>query len=197
MAFKYLLCCFLPGTALAQATRNTPPLAVSWEYGLGLGNGAAIHIAHFRPHLMALGRVRGKWWQAADATDQGLFGPPETRSQQVEVAALVGYPVAIGGSRCYAAVGLGYVNGRQAGEYRYTVRTSGLLSDPKNFYSHYQYQALGVSVEAGWQSPGLGPEKVRVGLASQANLNPQQSVFCLLATVWFGGGNSNSPKNHE
>ena len=95
-----------------------------------------------------------------------------------------------GGSRFYAAAGLGYVDGSQAGEYRYTVRTSGLLSDPNNFSAHHQYQALGLPLEAGWQSPGLGAEKVRVGLAGQANLNPQQAVFCLLATVWFSGGNA-------
>ena len=189
-----LLGCLLPNAALAQTTRMESSPPVSWEYGLGLGNGAAIHIAHFRPHFMALGRVRSKWWHAADTPDSGVFGDPETRSRQVEVAALVGYPVAVGGSRFYAAAGLGYVNGSQAGEYRYTVRTSGLLSDPKNFYAHYEYQALGVPVEAGWQSPGLGPEKVRVGLSGQANFNPQQAVFCLLATVWFGGGNAHSPK---
>lgn len=197
MIKNLLLCCLLPSTALAQNARSEIPLTVSWEYGLGLGNGAAIHIAHFRPHLMALGRVRGKWWRGANAPDGGLFGDPETRSQQVEVAALIGYPVVVGGSRFYAATGLGYVNGSQAGEYRYTTRTSGLLSDPKNFYAHYQYQALGLPLEVGWQSPGLGADKVRLGVAGQANLNPQQSVFCCLATVWFGSGNAHLLKSHE
>ena len=185
-----LLCCLLPGVALAQTTRLKSLPAVSWEYGLGLGNGTAIQIAHFRHQLIALGRVRGKWWRAANAPGSSVFGDPETRSRQAEVAALVGYPMAVGGSRFYAAAGLGYVDGSQAGEYRYTVRTSGLLSDPNNFYAHHQYQALGLPLEAGWQSPGLGAEKVRVGLAGQANLNPQQAVFCLLATVWFSGGNA-------
>lgn len=143
---------------------------------------------------MALGRVRGKWWHAADAPNRGVFGDPETRSRQVEAAVLVGYPLAVGGSRFYAATGLGYVDGNHTGEYRYTVRTSGLLSDPKNFYTQLHYQALGVPVEAGWQSPGLGAEKVRVGLSAQLNMNPQQAVFCLLATVWFGHGNAHSPK---
>jgi hypothetical protein len=146
---------------------------------------------------MALGRVRGKWWHAANAPDSGFFGDPETRSRQVEVAALVGYPMAVGSSRFYAAAGLGYVTGSRPGEYRYTLRTSGLLSDPKNFYAHHQYQALGIPLEAGWQSPGLGAEKVRIGVAGQANLNPQQAVFCLLATAWFGGGNAHLPKNHD
>ena len=180
---------------MAQAVNSQPLLAASWEYGLGLGNGVALHIARFSPHFMALGRVRGKWWRATDAAGEGWFGNPETRSRQVEAAALIGYPV-VGGSRLYAAAGLGYVNGHEAGAYRYTIRTSGLLSTPKNFYAHYQYQALGIPLEAGWQSPGLGPEEVRVGVAGQANLNPQKAVFCLLATVWFGGGGRHSSASH-
>lgn len=199
LPMKYLLLFgLLPGTALAQVAGSNLPTTASWEYGLGLGNGAAVHVAHFRPRLMALVRVRGKWWRSADAPGGGLFNEPETRSRQFEAAALLGYPVVVGGSRLYAATGLGYVSGRQAGAYRYTIRTSGLLSsDPKNFYAHYQYQALGIPVEVGWQSPFLGPNKVRLGVAGQANFNPQQSVFCLLATVWFRVGKVYPPQSHE
>ena len=66
------------------------------------------------------------------------------------------------------------------------LRTSGLLSDPKNFYAHREYQALGLPLELGVVSPLLGATGMRLGLTGQANLNPQESIYCLLATVWFG-----------
>ena len=194
---KILLCCLMPGIVLAQSSTTNPGPATSWGYGLGVGNGLALHLGYFRPHLVALGRARGKWWQASNETDGGLFGDPDLRAQQTEVAALLGFPIAVGDARLYVAAGLGYVAGRHTGEYRYTIRKSGLLSEPKNFYAHRTYQALGVPLEGGLISKPLGVEGVRVGIAAQANLNPQQSVFCLLATVWFGNPTTNSIKKHE
>lgn len=194
---KILLCCLMPVVGLAQTSTTKPGLTASWGYGLGIGNGLALHLGHFSPHLVVLGRVRGKWWQAPNETGGGLFGNPNTRAQQMEVSTLLGYPITMGGARLYAAAGLGYVAGRHAGEYRYTIRTSGLLSEPKNFYAHRSYQALGVPLEIGLMSQPLGADGVRVGFAAQANLNPQQSVFCLLATVWFGKSNANTARKHE
>lgn len=194
---KILLCCLVPGVGLAQTSATRPELTTSWGYGLGVGNGLALHLGYFKPHLMALGRVRGKWWQASSEAGDGLFGNSDARAQQTELGALLGYPIAVGSARLYAAAGLGYVAGRHAGEYRYSIRTSELLSEPKNFYAHRSYQALGVPLEIGLMSQPLGADGVRVGFAAQANLNPQQSVFCLLATAWFGKSNTNTTKKHE
>lgn len=161
--------------------------ASAWGGGIGVGNGLELHAAHISPHVLVLGRLRGKWWHETTDTGSGwLSSDSDGLSRQFEAAALLGYPVAAGRSVLYGATGLAYVNGQQAGAYRYTVRSSGLLSDPTNYYAHRNYQALGVPLELGWLSPPLG-SKIRLGVTGQANLNPQQSVFCLLTTVWFGG----------
>ena len=88
----------MPGIGLAQTSATKPGLTASWGYGLGVGNGLALHLGYFRPHLVVLERVRGKWWQAPNETGNGLFGNPNTRTQQIEVSALLGYPIKVGGT---------------------------------------------------------------------------------------------------
>ena len=81
VVIKILLCCLMPGVGLAQTSATKPRLTASWGYSLGVGNGLALHLGYFRPHLVVLERVRGKWWQAPNETGNGLFGNPNTRAQ--------------------------------------------------------------------------------------------------------------------
>ncbi|MBH8557328.1 hypothetical protein [Hymenobacter negativus] len=184
----YLLPALLSSPVQAQPTASTAPapfLANAWYIGLGVGNGAEIYGGYHAPHWLAYGRLRGKWWGPDKEPKAHLFGDDvNTSSRQTEVAALLGVPVAAGRSYFYAAAGVAYVSGRQLGEYRYSVRKSGLLSsDATHYYAYRDYQAIGLPLELGWQSAAYADGNARFGLVGQVNLNPQHSVFCLLATV--------------
>lgn len=158
----------------------------TWSGGLGVGNGLELH-ANYQTdgHLLLLGRARYKWWGPSSGPSSGLLDQLNTRSRQVEVAALAGYGVPVGRGRLYATAGLAYVLGRQLNGYRYATYASGFLSsDATYYYAYRRYQALGLPLEASFLAPPLarGP---RLGLAFQANLTPEQSVYCVLLTLGF------------
>ena len=188
MTKPLMLLALLPTAALArQAAPVASAAPRAWSGGFGAGNGLELHVGRWESRFIAFGRVRGKWWGPTTGPTADWFGSNlNTRSRQVEAAALVGYPLAVGPLTLYAATGVAYVNGRQLGEYRFTLRTSGALSDATHYYSYRDYQAVGWPLDVGILSPRFGAEKARAGLSFQANLNPQHSVFCLLATFWIG-----------
>ncbi|GAB3867322.1 hypothetical protein GCM10028824_09460 [Hymenobacter segetis] len=186
----YLLAALLSGPAQAQSAApgsatSVPPPANAWYIGLGVGNGLEMHSGYKAPHWLAYGRLRGKWWGPDKEPKAHLFGDDvNTNSQQTEAAVLLGIPLAAGRSYFYAAAGVAYVSGRQLGEYRYSLRKSGLLSsDATHYYAYRDYQAIGLPLEVGWQSTAYADGNARFGLVGQANLNPEHSVFCLLGTV--------------
>lgn len=185
---RFLALCLGPACAFAQATPLTG--RAGWAGGLGLGNGVEAHGGYFSPQLMAFGRVRGKWWGPSSGPKPSIWGEDiNTRSRQTEVAGLVGYPVAAGRTLFYAATGLAYVNGRQLGDYRFSLRSSGVVSEVTHYYAYSDYQALGLPVEVGALSPPLGGgNSLRLGVSGQANFNPKQTVYCLLLTLWVGPG---------
>ena len=185
---KTLLVCGGLTSALIHGACAQAPLAglpASSSSGpwadVGLGNGLGAHVGYFHHDWLLLSRARYKWWSPdSKPSDSGKLN---TKSRQAEVAALLGYSLPLGGSRAYAAAGLGYVAGRELGDYRYTLRTSGLLSKATHYYSYRDYRALGLPLEVGVLLPSvykhLGP-----GLSVQANLNPEHSDFCVLITFW-------------
>lgn len=187
---KLFVLSLLPAFALAQT-----PGAAAWGGGAGLGNGAGIYVGRLQGHLLVLGRVRYKAWRPASGPgSDGWFSHLDTRSQQWEEAVLAGYAQPVGRGLLYAAGGLGYVQGRKLGEYRFTTRTSGLLGDYTHYYSYRSYQALGLPLEIGLLHP-IGAGNIAVSLSAQANLNPEQSVFCLLFSLCGGRlGTSAKPR---
>ena len=193
--FKSLFLWLLPLAATAQNAE--PPAPARWAMGFGVGNGVEAHGGYYGRHLLAYGRVRGKWWGPVSGLTPGASGatlaPPgeelTTRNRQVEVAALLGDPLTLGRSTLYAATGLAYLDGRRLGEYRYTLRQSGILStEPTHYYRYRDYRALGLPVEIGYLAPVTARGQYRVGIAAQANYNPEQTVYCLLLTLWLGVG---------
>ena len=189
MRICLLLCLTLTGlcfAAQAQAPAAASPPAATWNLGFGLGNGLEVHAGYYHPRWLAFGRLRGKWWgpeqePSAHFWSDGL----NTRSEQTEAAVLLGIPVAAGQTYFYAAAGLAYVSGRQLGDYRYSLRKGGLFStNAIHYYAYRDYQAVGLPLEVGWQSEPLA-RALRLGVVAQANLNPQHSVYCFLATISF------------
>lgn len=183
---KLLLLGLLPLVGRAQApTRGT------WGAGLALGNGVAVHGGYLAAgHWLVLGRARGKWWGPAAGPGSkwiSLFESLNTHSRQYEGALLGGYAQPLGSWLTYGAAGLGYVAGRQLGEYRYSLRGNGLLfGDATHYYAYRDYQALGVPLEVSVLAPPFARADLRLGLSFQANLNPEQSVYCLLLSIWPG-----------
>lgn len=151
-----------------------------------MGNGLELHATYqTNSHLLLLGRVRYKWWGPNSGPGSGLLDQLNSRSRQTEVAALANYGVPVGRSRVYAAAGLAYVAGRQLGDYRYTTYASGFLSGDATYYHAYRrYQALALPLEAGYLAPAFA-RAPRPGLAFQADLNPEHSVYCVLLTLGF------------
>ncbi|OGX88226.1 hypothetical protein BEN47_09045 [Hymenobacter lapidarius] len=187
--------CFLPialfisQVALAQPVSpapSAPTLTGSWSGGLGVGNGVEIHAGYFANRFVVLGRTRYKWWRPDSGPgSSGLFRRFNTRSRQTEVAALAGYSVPVRSALVYAGAGVGYVAGRQLGDYRYTLRGNAAISNDTYYYAYRRYQAIGLPLEVGFVCPAPNPD-LNVGISFQANLNPEQSVFCLLVTLWGG-----------
>lgn len=179
----------LAQTTPAQPAAPLPPAAAAaggWGGGIGIGNGLEMHAAYLKNHFLLLGRSRYKWWRPDSGPGaNGLFQRLNTRSRQVEVAALVGYAQPVGRGLAYAAAGVGYVVGRQLGEYRFTLRGNEFLVNDTHYYAYRSYQALGVPLEIGFISP-LEKRGTRLGLSLQANLNPEHSVYCVLLSLWFG-----------
>lgn len=184
--FKCLLLGLLPLTAAAQSGTAPLPAAARWGLGIGVGNGLELHGGYYGRHLLAFGRLRGKWWGPESGPKSSVFGDDiNTHSKQLEVAALVGYPLAVGRSTFYGAAGLAYLDGRELGQYRYTLRSSGLLStDGTHYYSYHDYRALGLPLEIGYLSPAFGNGELRLGVAGQADFNPERTVYCVLLTLW-------------
>ncbi|MCI1187273.1 hypothetical protein MON38_07560 [Hymenobacter sp. DH14] len=187
--YHFLPALLLSLTVQAQSAPGAPPAASSsWQMGLGVGNGLEMHGGYRAQRWVSYARVRGKIWGPDAEPRAHLFGDDiNAYSQQFEVAAgLVGYPLKAGKSIVIVAAGLAYVNGRQLGEYRYSLRKSGLFtSDATHYYAYRDYAALGLPLELAWQAPEFAHSSVRLGLTGQANLNPQHSVYCLLSTVQF------------
>ena len=94
------MCClltFLPMAGMAQPVFAPP--AATWSSGAGVGNGVELHVGYLKPHLMAWMRGRGKWWGPEKGPEADFFGSEiNTKSRQFEVAALAGYPLAVGRS---------------------------------------------------------------------------------------------------
>ncbi|MBF9237983.1 hypothetical protein I2I05_11315 [Hymenobacter sp. BT683] len=187
-------CFLLIGLFFSQAARAQPaspapaatPLSGIWDGGVGIGNGIEIHGGYLSNHFLLLGRTRYKWWRPDSGPGStGLFRQFNTRSRQTEVAALAGYSMPLSGTLLYAGAGVGYVTGRQLGEYRYTLRGNALIGGDTHYYAYRRYQAIGLPLEAGilFPAPKFKPS---FGVTFQANLNPEQSVFCLLFTLWSG-----------
>lgn len=179
-----LLASALPLASQAQV----PTAGPAWAGGLGLGNGVEIHVARTQQRLLLLGRARYKVWgpEAGPGSAFSLLQTLNTRSQQAELAALAGGSLPLGRALAYGAAGVGYVAGRQLGEYRYSVQTNSFLGEATHYYAYRDYQALGVPLEAGLLLPESKKRPVRLGLAFQANLNPEHSAYCALLTFWFG-----------
>jgi len=141
-------------------------------------------------HWLVLGGARGKWWGPSSGPGArwiSLFESLNTSSRQYEGAVLGGYALPLGRWLTYGAAGLGYVAGRQLGEYRYSLRGNGLfISDATHYYAYRDYQALGVPLEASVLAPAIARANLRLGLTLQANLNPEHSVYCLLLSIWPG-----------
>lgn len=178
-----LLLSYAGHTQSAPAPAAAPPGA--WYTGVGVGNGLALAAGYRTPHWRAYGQLRGKWWGPDKEPKAQLFGDDlNTRSRQTEAAVLLGYSLAAGPTFFYAATGVAYVRGRELGEYRYSLRKSGLLSaDATHYYAYRDYQALGLPVEVGWQTASFSTVGMRLGISAQANFNPQHTVYCGLGTV--------------
>ena len=188
--YHYLLpALVLSSAARAQPAASLPPAASTasnWGGGVGIGNGLEMHAGYLKNHWLLLGRSRYKWWRPDSGPgSSGWFQRFNTSSRQVEVAALAGYGQPVGRSLAYAAAGVGYVIGRQLGEYRYTIRGNEFIVNDTHFYAYRSYQAIGVPLEMGFISP-LKKRETSLGLCFQANLNPEHSVYCVLLSLWFG-----------
>ncbi|GAB3637422.1 hypothetical protein GCM10027422_30120 [Hymenobacter arcticus] len=174
----------LPLVASAQVASGPLP-APRWSAGAGVGNAVGVYLAYERGPLLLLGRARYWWRGAASGPGSRWFDKVNTRSRQTEVGLLAGRSLPLGRGQLYGAAGLAWVGGRKLGEYRYSVQYSGVLGSEEYVFAYRQYQALGLPLEVGVQTP-LRPDGARWGLALQANLNPQQSLFCALLTLTLG-----------
>ncbi len=181
---KILLFSLLPLGALAQ-NPPTSPSPPAWGGGLAVGNALEAHVGAQRQSWVALGRVRYNWWGPSSGPGSSLFDNINTRSRQLEVAALVGYSRPLGRGSGYGAIGVSYLRGRQLGEYSYSVDKSGLLNKPSYFFSYRRYQALGLPLEIGALTPP-NQRGARASVALQANLNPEKPIYCLLIGFWIG-----------
>lgn len=184
---KPVLLALLPLTA-AQRPADPPPASpeARWGLGAGVGNGLAVQGGYYGPRLLVLGRLRTKWWGPDTEPKANLTGDEvNTRSRQTEAAVLLGYPLPVGRALLYGGTGLAYVVGRQLGDYRYSIRRNGgLTTDATHYYAYRDYQALGLPLELGLLSAPIRKSRTRLGLTVQANLNPEQPVYCVLLTVW-------------
>lgn len=177
---KCLLLTLGPAVALAQTTE-----VPKWSGGLGLGNGIEVHAGRQQGRWLLLGRVRYKVWGVSSGPGSAWQDGINPHSHQVEVAALGGYALPLGKETLYGAAGLSYLNGRQLGEFRYSINQNSLLGSVTYYYAYRDYQALGLPLEVGLLTSRLNI-RTRVGLALQANLNPEQPVYCVLLTFWLG-----------
>ena len=160
--------------------------AAEWTGGFGVGNGLELHASRLQQHGLLLGRVRYKIWGPSSGPGSGWFdGGLNTYARQAEVAALAGYSLPLGKGLLYGAAGLSYLYGRQLGEYRYTIHQNSLLGDATHYYAYRDYQAVGIPLELGVLAHLKRPADVRPGLTFQANLNPEQPVYCVLLTFWI------------
>ena len=183
-----LLLGLLSTNTLAQSTTPRPPAAGTssgWG-GVGFGNGLEAHAGRFSNHRLVLGSARYKWWKPDSGPGAGdLVSHFNTRSRQTEAAVLAGYGQPLGRTLAYAAAGVAYVAGRQLGEYRYTIRSNAFLANSTHYYAYRRYQAIGLPLEMGLLLP-LPNRDTNLGLSFQVNLNPDQSVYCVLLTLWTG-----------
>ncbi|MCC3159324.1 hypothetical protein LJ737_18930 [Hymenobacter sp. 15J16-1T3B] len=166
----------------ARAQRAESRLTLSAGVGNGLGAGAAYE----RGPWLLLARTRYKWWIPREIDLNPVFSRLNSRSRQAEAALLLGRALTAGAHRFHAAAGVAFLAGRNLGDYRYTLRRSGLFSSPSTDYFAYQrYTALGLPLELGWQVQLDELGVTRLGLTAQGNLNPQHRDLTLLATLAF------------
>lgn len=172
-----LLLLLLPLGGLAQE-------APAWGGGVGIGNGVEAHLGRQQRGWLALGRVRYRWWGPSSGPGSSLLDGVNTKARQLEVAAMAGYGLPVGGTLFYGGTGLSYLAGRQLGEYRYAVAHGGAVSSRTYYFAYRDYQALGLPLEIGWLAP---PRKgARFGVAFQANFNPERTLYCGMLTMWMG-----------
>ncbi|NML68083.1 hypothetical protein HHL22_23030 [Hymenobacter sp. RP-2-7] len=177
MKHLYLLLCLLPLGSLAQ---NAP----AWGGGVGVGNGVEVHAGRQQRGWLALARVRYRWWRPGSGPGSSFLDDVNTKSRQLEVAAMAGYGVPLGRTLLYGGTGLSYLYGRHLGDCRYTAAYSGLVGSRTYYYAYRDYQALGLPLEIGWLSPPR--QQARLGLAFQANFNPERTLFGGMLTLWLG-----------
>lgn len=140
---------------------------------------------------MALSRARYRWWGPSSGSGSNLLDELNTRSRQWEVAALADYSLPLGRGLGYVAAGLGYVRGRQLGEYRYATSRGRLITSNTYYYSYRSYQAVGLPLEIGALTPP-NHRGTRASLALQAGFNPEKPIYCVLIGFWVGNfGKSN------
>lgn len=181
---KTWLLVLLPTAALAQ--QAAPASGPAWDGGVGVGNGVEAHVGYQRGPWRLQGRAVGKWWGAASGPGTGLFTNTNVRSRQLEAAVLAVYCQPLGRSQLYGGLGLGYLNGRELGDFRYATTESGFFGSTTYYYAYRSYQALGLPVEVGLQLPRFSNQS-RFGLAFEGNFNPEKNMYCGMLTYWFGG----------
>ncbi|MGI4833661.1 MAG: hypothetical protein ACRYFK_09395 [Janthinobacterium lividum] len=168
----------MPLASLAQSP------APAWGGGVALGNGLEAHVGAQRQGWLLLGRARYRWWGPRSGPGASWLDDRNTSSRQVELAALGGYGLPLKQGLLYGGLGLGYLNGRQLGDYRYAIAQNSLLGTSTYYFAYRNYQALGLPVELGvLTGPRYGG---RLGLAFQANFNPEKTLYCGLLTLWLG-----------
>lgn len=167
----------LPLGARAQA-------APAWGGGVGVGNGLEAHVGRQQHGWLALARVRYRWWGPGSGPGSAFLDNMNTRNRQVEVAAMAGYGLPLGRTLLYGGTGLSYLYGRHLGEYRYAAAYSGPLGSRTYYYAYRDYQALGLPLEVSWLTPPR--RQARLGLAFQANFNPERTLYCGMLTLWLG-----------
>lgn len=168
----------MPLAGLAQAPE------LNWGGGVAVGLGLEAHAGAQRAGWLALGRMRYRWWGPSSGPGASWLDDRNTSSRQLEVAVLGGYGLPLGRGLLYGGLGLGYLHGRQLGEFRYAVAQNTLFGNKSYYFAYRDYQALGLPVELGiltrpWQG-------VRAGVAFQADFNPEKPLYCALLTCWLG-----------
>lgn len=162
---------------------------------MGVGNGVEAHLGRQQGHWLVLGRVRYRWWGPSSGPGSNFLDDVNTKARQLEVAAMAGYGLPLGGTYLYGGTGLSYLNGRQLGDYRYAAAYGGLGSAHTYYFAYRDYQALGLPLEVGLLLPER--RQARFGLAFQANFNPERTLYCGMLTLWLGHFGEATGRNRQ
>lgn len=180
------------GGGLPDIARAQEPALPGWQVGAGVGNGVCVFGGVSWPRAVAL--LRGRYlWRGPNQEPfrHKLIQHLDTRSRQVEGAALLGYPMQLGRGTLQVASGLALVGGRLLTDYRFSKVSSGFISSSTHYFAYRRYVAVGLPLELSWQNKPLQREDGTLGISVQANLNPQHSTLCVLLT--FTAGRTSPP----